>query len=83
MRLASKAVFDRISGELFTRMDWLVFDGRGVVLEVEDVAVLVRLLHLRAPQAEGAAAAALHIVLDVVRPHVVVGRRGIALHWSY
>lgn len=36
----------------FSNWDWLVFDWGWVVLEVKDVSLLVRLLHLGAPQAE-------------------------------
>ena len=52
VRFALHTVLDGVFGQHFSNWDWLVFDWGWVVLEVIDVSLLVRLLHLGAPQAE-------------------------------
>ena len=52
VRFARHTVLDGVFGQHFSNWDWLVFDWGWVVLEGIDVALLVRLLHLGAPQAE-------------------------------
>ena len=83
VRFARYTVLDGVLGHHFSNRDWLVFDWGWVVLVVINVSLLVRLLHLGAPQAERASPPLLHVVLEVVRPDVVAGRCWIALCWPY